>query len=399
MSRIVIVGASLGGLRAAEALRAGGWRDEIVVLGEEPHMPYTRPPLSKAALRTAPALSSVALRLRPEVLGVRWRLGSQVTAADLGAREVFLADGSALRYDGLVAATGVRARRLPLDLPPAFRHVVRTFDDCARLQAELRPGRRVLIAGAGFIGCEVAATARQLGCSVDVVAQDRVPMALPLGDMAGRAVRQRHEAHGVTFHLGRTVTGADPGDGAPVARLDDGTVLGFDVLVEAVGSRPATQWLEGNGLDLTDGIRTDNELRIGALPGAVAVGDVARFPNPLFDAVPRRVEHWQMPGETARQAASTLLAQLAGRPPGTDVFRPLPSFWSDQFDLRLQSFGAPALADEISVLEGDLAEQAVIGYRRAGTLVGAVLLGLARQAPRWRREVLQGLLAGAAVAG
>jgi 3-phenylpropionate/trans-cinnamate dioxygenase ferredoxin reductase component len=382
--RIVIAGAGLGGLRTAEALRAGGFAGEIVLFGREDRMPYTRPPLSKAQLAAGPDFAAVAFRQR-DGLDLDWRLGTGVRSADLAAREVRADDGAIVTYDGLVAATGVAARRLPLDLPG--RHTVRTFDDCVRLAGELRPGRRVLVLGAGFIGCEVAATATERGCVVTVVALDPAPMAVPLGTLVGNAVRARHEARGVTFRLGRTVTGT----AGNAVVLDDGTEVGYDVLVEAVGSRPCTEWLDGNGLDLGDGARCDNDLRVR--PGVVAVGDVARFPNPLFDDVPRRVEHWQMPGETARRAAATLLADLTGAAAPPTPFRPLPSFWSDQFHLRLQSFGLPGIGQDAALLDGDLTGDTAVGYYRDGVLVGVVVLGMPKQAIRWRKAMLDGLQA------
>ncbi|TKG72642.1 NAD(P)/FAD-dependent oxidoreductase [Prauserella endophytica] len=391
--RIVVVGGSLGGLRVTEALLAGGWDGEVVVLSAEPHVPYTRPPLSKAALADGPDLATLAFKQRPEAARAEWRFGSRAVAADLAARTVTLADGGTLAYDGLVAATGVRPRRLParIDHSAGAGHVVRTIEDCRALHAELRPGARVVVIGAGFIGCEVAATATGLGCHVTVVAVDESPMLVPLGRAVGDAVRARHERAGVAFRLGVSVASVSGTRGAYSVALSDGTSVKGDVLVQCVGSAPCVEWLEGNGLDLTDGVVTDNRLRLGGGTGAVAVGDVARFPNPLFDDVPRRIEHWQTPLETARRAAATLLADLAGTEADPVPFTPLPSFWSDQYDLRLQSFGVPGLADRTEVLEGDLEGQAVVGYFRGEQLVGALLLGLPRRAAAVRKHLLASL--------
>ncbi|WP_162795193.1 FAD-dependent oxidoreductase, partial [Nonomuraea lactucae] len=199
------------------------------------------------------------------------------------------------------------------------RHTVRAIADARGLRDELtRPGVRVVVIGAGFIGCEVAATAAGLGVAeVTVVDPEPLPMLRPLGEVLAGALRRRHEDRGVRFALGRGVARFEGGDGGRVIAvvLDDGTVLPADVVVEAVGSVANTEWLAGNGLDLSNGVLTDGLLRAGGLPHVVAVGDVARFPNARYDGVPRRVEHWSIPGDTARRAARTLAAHLAGRAP------------------------------------------------------------------------------------
>ncbi|MFF4417176.1 NAD(P)/FAD-dependent oxidoreductase [Streptosporangium sp. NPDC001559] len=388
-SRIVIAGASMGGLRAAERLRAGGFTGEIVAVGDERHLPYNRPPLSKEALASEVTHEAVAFRLRPAVADVIWRLGVPIASADLAARAVRLADGTEIGYDGLVVATGMRPRRLPVPGPEG-RHVVRTIEDAAALRARLLPGTRVLVVGAGFIGCEVAATARVLGCQVTVVAPEAEPMLRPLGAGLGAALRRRHEEEGVRFLLGRTVR-RFLGEGSPAgAELSDGTVAEADVVVEAVGSAANTEWLGGNGLDLSDGVLCDNALRVEGRPGVVAVGDVARFPNPRYDDVARRVEHWSVPTDTAKRAVPTLLADLgqAGHDPAP--FTPLPTFWSDQYDLRIQSFGAPGLGgDDIRVLEGDLGGEVAVGYHDGGGLVGVVMIGLPSALARYRTELMR----------
>jgi len=390
MPRIAVVGGSLGGLRVTEALFSSGWEGEIVVISEETHPPYTRPPLSKAALTAAPDLTVLAFQQRPEAARADWRFGVRAEGCDLEQRTLSLSDGSTLRFDGLVAATGVAARRLPERIARSGC-AVRTYDDCVALQPRLRPGATIVVIGAGFIGCEVAATAVKLGCSVHVVAIDDVPLKTPLGDTVGAAVQRRHEAHGVRFHLGTQVERITDEGGGHLVALADGTTLRCDTYVQAIGSDPCVSWLEGNGLDLADGVACDNWMRMGGIPGAVAVGDVARFPNPMFDDVPRRVEHWQMPADTARRAAATLVSDLAGEPADPRPFHPLPSFWSDQYDVRIQSFGNLAIADRIEVIEGDLDTEAAVGYFRDGRMVGAVLLGLPKKALLLRRQMLQEL--------
>jgi NADPH-dependent 2,4-dienoyl-CoA reductase/sulfur reductase-like enzyme len=324
-----------------------------------------------------------------------------VTSADVAGQLVGLGDGSALGYDGLVVATGVRARRLPLDAPLAWRHVVRTLDDSILLREQLLQARQpcVVVIGAGFIGCEVAATARTLGCEVHVVDPMAVPLIRPLGVELGAAIQRRHEAHGVVFHLGRTITQLVGDDARPrQIVLDDGTTLDVDVVVEAVGSIPNVEWLRDNGFDLDDGVRCDQDLhpvRDGQpVRGVVVVGDVARFPNLLFDDVPRRVEHWNIPTETAKRAARSLQAALNGEPHQLPAFTPMPAFWSDQYAMRVQSFGLPGIGgDDIRVLEGDIDGDCAVGYYRDGRLVGVVLLGMTARSMHYRDLIAAAQLA------
>ncbi len=395
-ARIAIVGASLGGLRTAEQLRAAGWIGDITVIGDEPHAPYNRPPLSKEVLAGEAPMQSLALRPRTSVADVRWRLGTAVTAARLTGPErvLDLSGGDRVTFDGLVVATGLRPRRLPCDGPAVGRHTVRTLDDAQGLRAALtRPGARVVVIGGGFIGCEVAATAAKLGAAeVTVVEPEPLPLRRALGELLATEVLRRHLAHGVLFALGRTVARFAGDDRVAGVVLDDGTTLGADVVVEAVGCLPNVEWLAGNGLDLSDGVRCDGHLRVGGLPHVVAVGDVARFPNPRYDGVPRRVEHWSIPGDSAKHAARTLVAGLTGEPLPDAHFAPLPSFWSDQHGFRLQSFGSPALGlGDPRILGGELSGDVVVGYHRDGRMVGVVGLGGApaiAMAAKYRRDLL-----------
>ena len=393
--RVVVVGASMAGLRAAEALRRAGYGGEVLVIGEERHMPYNRPPLSKDALATEPDLASLAFRVPRVANDVTWRLGRRVDAADLDARSLTLAGGAVLGWEGLVVATGLRPRRLATPGPLEGRHVIRTLEDAMRLRTALTPGARLVIVGAGFIGCEVAATARSLGVEVDVVAPEAVPMERPLHRDLGAALQRRHEAHGVRFHLGvvpiefRGRPGGGAGGVASVL-LSDGTELAADVVLEAVGARPNTEWLDGNGLDLDDGVVCDGQLRVEGCPDVVACGDIAKFPNPLFDDVPRRTEHWTMVTETAKRAGLTLAAHLTPADSAAAPFMPVPSFWSDQYDLRIQSFGAVGLgAEDVRVLEGDLGSEVAMGYHRDGALVGVVLIGLGGRQLAYRNRIAE----------
>ncbi|MFM9135014.1 MAG: FAD-dependent oxidoreductase, partial [bacterium] len=229
---------------------------------------------------------------------------------------------------------------------------------------------------------EVAATAVQLGCDVTVTAYDAEPMLRPLGHELGAAMKAHHEARGVTFHLGAGVAEFHE-DGATLA---DGTRLDADLVIEAVGSVPNVEWLHGNDLDLSDGVLTDNLMRVlGTDVPAVAVGDIARFPNPRFDDVPRRIEHWNLPTETGKRAGQTLGALLRGEEPEGD-FRPMPAFWSDQYDLGLQSYGQPALGTP-ALVDGEWSGDCIVEYVRDGDVVGVVGVNRTKDLMRYRQEI------------
>lgn len=389
---VVVVGASIAGLRAAEAVRRAGFTDEITVFGDEPHMPYNRPPLSKQALAGEMPSDRLIFRIPKVAADVAWRLDTKVVGADLAARTVTLADGSTVGWTGLVIATGLRPRRLPLPGPDRGRHVVRTIGDSETLRAALRPGVRLVIVGAGFVGCEVAATAATLGADVTVVAPEAVPVERPLRELVGGVVRTRHETRGVTFRLGTVPVEYGGGDRVESVTLADGTVLPADVVVEAVGCAPNTEWLAGNDIDLSDGVLCDNLLRVAGRADVVACGDVARFPNPLFDDVPRRVEHWTMASDTGKWAGTTLGSHLAGEAAPDSPFAPVPSFWSDQYDMRLQSFGAVDIgSNDVRILEGDTdGGELAVGYHRDGHLVGVVLIGMPARYGHYRALVSMG---------
>lgn len=394
MRRIVVVGGSLSALRMCEYLRSYGWTEQIVVVGDETHLPYDRPPLSKALLKGEVDLEGLAFAHSDQVGDVEWRLGTRAAAVDLEARSLTMADGTSLTYDGIVMATGVRSRRLPTPGPAAGREVLRTIEDGQRLLSHLRGASPLLIVGAGFIGCEVARTARDLGCAVDVVAIDPSAMFVPLGDVVGSEIQRRHEAAGVRFHMGQGVDEFLGDDRVQGARLGDGTVIEVETVLESIGSLPNVGWLEGNGLDLADGVLCDDQLRAGGRRATVVVGDIARFPNDLFASPPRRIEHWQMAIDSARHAAQVLIADLDGGD-APDPFTPMPWFWSEQGSVRISSFGMLGLADSIEILEGDLADEAAIGYFRAGAPVGVVLLGMKSRSARYKRWLQNALASDA----
>jgi NADPH-dependent 2,4-dienoyl-CoA reductase/sulfur reductase-like enzyme len=399
MGPVLVLGAGMAGLRTAEALRRSGYDGELVVVGEEPHLPYNRPPLSKEVLADQVHHEAVAFPMRAAIDTVEWILGHRAVRLEAAERVVHLDDGQRISCDGVVIATGLRPRRLPIDHPPANaefgRHVLRTLDDAAALRAELGPGVKVVVLGAGFIGCEVAATARKLGCEVTCVAIDPFPMVRPLGEQIGAEMQRRHEAQGVQFQLGVGVTGFAGSDRVTGVELTSGKTLPADLVVEAISSHCNTEWLQDSGLDVADGVLTDGLLRgctVDGVPvdGVHAVGDLARFPNPLFDEVPRRVEHWNIPTETGKRAGAALAAHLGGE--GYDSvaakpFTPMPAFWSDQYDLRIQSYGMLGIADHLTMLEGELSAEFVMGYHRGDELVGVVGVGMLPQTNAYRARI------------
>ncbi len=389
MSGVVIVGAGLGGLRAAETLRAAGYAGAITVVGDEAYLPYNRPPLSKEALAGGIDVASLEFRRKPIVDDVRWLLGTTVVGSDLAARTVTLSDGTVLAFDGLVAASGIRPRRLPIPGPADGRFALRTAADALAVREYLTPGAVVIIMGAGFIGCEAAATAIKLGCTVHVVALDEEPMIRPLGAELGAAMRRRHEARGVHFHLGQTIDSFAGADRVRSVSLSDGTELPADIVIEAVGSVSNTEWLRGNDLDLSDGLLTDSSMQVHtALAPLVAVGDLARHPNGHFGGVPRRIEHWNIPTETAKRAGPTLAAILRGEEPDRSPFLAMPAFWSDQYEFTLQSFGMPGIADRVEVVSGTVDEPCIVEYSDASGLVGVVGIDRTAEVAPYRKALL-----------
>ncbi|MER6085791.1 FAD-dependent oxidoreductase [Streptomyces sp. NPDC001833] len=383
--RVVVVGASAGGLATAEALRRQGYDGELVLVGGEPHLPYDRPPLSKQLLRGQWEPDRLALRTAAELdsLGLDLRLGTAAVGLDPGARLLSLGDGSRLPYDALVVATGVRPRRLTLpgaDGPGA--HVLRTLEDAQALRACLSPGRRLVIAGAGFVGTEAASVARGLGVDVTLVDPAPVPLAGTVGETVGRFVTDVHREHGVDLRTGATVAEIfRTGGRVTGVRLTDGAIVPADDVLTAVGSAPNTDWLAGSGLRTEDGLVCDRYCAAG--PGVYGVGDVARWHNTLFDTW-MRIEHRTNAAEQALTVAHNLLQPGAPRP-----FAPVPYFWTDQYDLRLQGYGHPRGHTGNALVEGDPAERRfVIAYRSADRLSAVVSVGMPPKTLRtWRAAV------------
>lgn len=396
---VIIVGASMGGLRAAEALRRNHYKGPITFFGAESHAPYNRPPLSKEMLAGKVSPEAVTFRHNLDPENTKFIFGTRIV--ELNEQEQVIVDefGQRHPYSALIISTGLRPKRLKLETSSrSVSHVLRTLDDAIALKSVLVPNATVVVIGAGFIGAEVASTAATLGCDVTVVSSGNHPLERPLGTALAREIQRRHELKGVKFLLNKNVTQIDERtDDAkkPTTRvtLDCGTTLECDVLVEAIGSEPNVEWLHQSGIDLTDGVLTDAAMRAldisgRVIPNIYAVGDVARFPNHLFDGTPRRVEHWNIPIETAKRAAQVLAAQMRSEEEAKSLiaepFLPIPSFWSDQFDIKLLAFGNLALADEQKLLEGDIQADSVWGYYRDGQFIGVCGIGMGAKVRNFR---------------
>jgi NADPH-dependent 2,4-dienoyl-CoA reductase/sulfur reductase-like enzyme len=390
MQRVVIVGASLAGLRAAETLRQAGFDGEVVLVGAETHLPYDRPPLSKQVL--AGEWEPDRIGLRPtevyDEMQLDLRLGRTARTLDLAARRVVLDGDEPLPFDGLVIATGAVPRTLPGTPAVAGIHVLRTLDDCLAIRAELDAGaRRVVVVGAGFIGAEVAATARRRGLEVTILEALPVPLGRALGEEMGRVCGELHRDHGVDLRLGVGVEGFDGTDRVAAVRLADGSRVEADVVVVGIGVRPATDWLEGSGLTLRDGVVCDERSAAVGAAGVFAAGDVARWPNPLFGEE-MRVEHWTNAVEQGDAAARNLLAWARGEP--GEPFAPVPYFWSDQYDTKIQFVGRAAPGDRVAVVRGSVAERKFVAiYGREGRVVGCLGFSMPRWVMQFRRLIAE----------
>jgi len=406
---VVVVGGSLAGLRAAEELRHRGFDGRLTVVGDEEHRPYDRPPLSKQVLAGSWDLDRIELTVGGEGgldgLDVDWRLGTRATGLDPAGRRVTLAGGEDVPYDGLVIATGARPRALPGTGQLAGVHTLRTLDDCLAVRADLDAGaRRVVVVGAGFIGSEVAATCRGRGCEVTVLEALPVPLGRALGDEMGSAMGDLHRDHGVAVRLGVGVAGIEGAGRVERVRLADDTVVEADLVVVGIGVTPNTGWLEGSGLALDDGVVCDATTR--AAPGIVAAGDVARWPSHRFGEL-MRVEHWDNAIAMGEHAARRLLEDLAGgaASPG-EPYDPVPWFWSDQYDRKIQLAGRSADADEVRVVDGSVDERRFVAlYRRGDRLIGALAMnrprllvafrGLVERRATWAEALAEAGLGGA----
>ncbi|MER6564289.1 FAD-dependent oxidoreductase [Streptomyces sp. NPDC001027] len=385
MRSITVVGASLAGLSTVRALRAEGYDGEIVVVGEERHTPYDRPPLSKDFLKGDVDADALALGDADEYdeLDVHWLLGERAVRLDPVSRTVTLAGGRQVRTQGVVVATGASPRTLPGSDGRAGVHTLRTLDDALALRAELLDGLpRVVVIGAGFIGAEVASTAHRLGLRVTLVEAADVPLERQLGRTMGLVCSSLHTDHGVHLLCGVGVAELLGQDRVTGVRLADGRVLPADVVVAGVGVRPNTDWLAGSGVLVDDGVVCDSGCAT-TVPGVVAVGDVARCPHP-FTGRHARIEHWSNATEQARTAARTLLTGVSAPAPLT-----APYFWSDQYRTRIQLAGYVVPGAEPEVVEGDLDSRTFTAvYRHDADPVAVLSLNQPKLFNRLRRTLV-----------
>jgi NADPH-dependent 2,4-dienoyl-CoA reductase/sulfur reductase-like enzyme len=373
---VVVVGAGLAGLRVCETLRREGYADELVLIGDEPHPPYTRPPLSKEVLGGSdPLVTHLRSESALAELGIDLRLESSADGLDLATGSVQLADGRSVRFKKLVIATGARARQLP-GVTDERVLTLRTLDDSLALRERLRPDSRVVVVGAGFIGLEAAAAAAQLGCDVTVVDVLATPLARVLDPAVGEAVRRLHETNGVRFRLGVGVAAVEGSAADVVVAFSDGSIERATTVIVGIGVVPATGWLHDSGLTVGDGVVCCPSLR--AAEQVWAVGDVARWTPPTRTASVR-IEHWTVAAE---------MAEHVGRNIATDTDTPfgtVPYVWSDQFGAKLQSVGFTTTGDEVKVVSGSLDEpQWAVLVRDGDRLGGAIGMRAARQVIRAR---------------
>ncbi len=383
--RIVIVGASLAGLRGAEGLRENGFTGPLTIIGDERHEPYDRPPLSKQVLKGwVPADHTKLPRLRE--VDAEWRLGVAATGLDRASKLVRLANGDTVPFDRLLIATGVRARPWFNPAEAALKGVftLRTSDDAARLQASLaRKPRRVLIIGAGFIGSEIASVCRELGLAVTVAERGAAPLIGALGGVIGRIAAEMQRDHGVDLRTGVSVE-ALQGDGAGhvrSARFSDGSTLEVDVVLASLGSIRNVEWLEGAGLASGFwGVGCDAGCRAFDINGVVTdsifvAGDVARAPHVLYEYEFLTLEHWDNAVFGAQVAAHNMVSVEADRRPHL----PLPAFWSGQFGVNIKGVGVGPFADEIVFTQGSIKERRfAAAYGRRGRIVAAVTFNHAK---------------------
>ncbi|WP_369046651.1 NAD(P)/FAD-dependent oxidoreductase [Sinomonas sp. P10A9] len=382
MKTLAIVGSSLAGLAAARAARAQGFDGRLVLVGDEPHRPYDRPPLSKDFLSGKIGAEALRLEDEGEDLAAEWMLGVRAAALDAGGRAVVLDGGRRLEADGVVLATGSTARTLPQFAGCENVHTLRTLDDARLLREELRPGARLLVVGAGLIGAEVASTARTAGADVVILAGAGIPLVRSVGAQMGGVLAGLHAAHGVELVQGAAIAGVrTDGTRLVAVELTDGRVIEPDAVLVAVGGEAATGWLAGSGVQVADGVVCDDHGRT-SLPGVVAVGDCAAWRDPHLGR-PHRLGHWNA---ALAQPARAVRALLGATDP--EPAKALPYFWSDQYGIRIQFSGHAELADRIEIEAGTAQDHSFLAaYYRGDAPVGLLSSGQPRLFAKRRRDV------------
>lgn len=383
---VLVIGASAAGLSTVESLRRKGYTGRITVVGDEVHLPYDRPPLSKQVLSGAWSPERSALRPYDVIqsLEAEFLLDNRALSFSASTRTVVTASGRSVTADAVVIATGARPRRLPVQDGLAGVHVLRSLDDSLALRRDLLDARRLAVVGEGVLGCEIAATARQLGLDVTLTGPQPGPMALQVGGLVSEQLAARHVREGVSLRLGSTVTDFVGSGRVEGVRLSSAEVLPADVVVVAIGAMPATDWLVGSGLDLENGVVCDAWCR--ASEGVYAVGDVARWHHQQLDQLIRLENR-----TNATEQAATVAGVILGDP---QPYVPVPYFWSDQFDVKLQVYGVVPVGADAEVVEGSIVDgRFVVEYRAAGVVTGVVGWNMPKQA-RLRRQRVADALTG-----
>jgi 3-phenylpropionate/trans-cinnamate dioxygenase ferredoxin reductase component len=374
---VVIVGGGLAAARTAEQLRRSEYTGRITIVSDEVHLPYDRPPLSKEVLRKE--VDDVALKPREwyDEKDITLRLGAAATCLDTAEQTVTLDDGTVLGYDELVIATGLVPRRIPAFPDLEGIRVLRSFDESMALRSHASAARHAVVVGAGFIGCEVAASLRSLGVDVVLVEPQPTPLASVLGEQIGGLVARLHREEGVDVRLGVGVAEVRGQGHVDTVVLTDGTELTADLVVVGIGSRPATEWLEGSGIEIDNGVICDEAGRTSA-PNVWALGDVASWRDATGHQA--RVEHWSNVADQARVVVPALLGQDVP----TNVV--VPYFWSDQYDVKIQCLGEPEANDVVHLMEDD-GRKFLAYYERDGVLVGVVGGGLPGKVMKVRAKI------------
>ena len=383
----MVVGASLAGARAVHSIRSAGHDGMLTLVGAEPHLPYDRPPLSKDFLTGERDVEALMLDSPGayDELGVDVLLGTVATGLDLDERTVTLRtvgpnSSEQVPFDALVIATGASARPLPGTEGLDGVHTLRTLDDATAIREGLTAGARVAVVGGGFIGSEVAASAKARGCEVTVIEAARAPLVRGLGAEMGSRVGALHGQNGVELRLGVGVEGVLGTDRVEAVAMADGSRIEADLVVVGIGVVPNTAWLIDSGLHIDNGVVCDSTLCAGP-PGIYAVGDVVRAPNAWLGGGPIRVEHWTAAVEHGVAVGRNVVDPLAAVP-----YDSVPFVWSDQYDARIQIAGHPDADDDAEVLIGSATDSSFLaGYRRDGHLSAVMSVNAIRPFVRFRR--------------